>query len=86
MGGEGVRDRRRRLVVLGLSISTHSSKSEAQVTGGCRELQAVNLAPPSKAAHTQSPTHSSVKLKSREDVEELRDWLASAWDYMAMGK
>jgi hypothetical protein len=29
---------------------------------------------------------SSVALDNTEDVEELRDWLASAFDYMAMGK
>jgi lysosomal Pro-X carboxypeptidase len=30
-------------------------------------------------------TKSSVKLDSAADVEELRDWLAAAFDYMAMG-
>jgi lysosomal Pro-X carboxypeptidase len=24
-------------------------------------------------------------LGSSQDVQELRDWLANAWDYMAMG-
>lgn len=44
------------------------------------------LMPQPRAPAARRRPRSSVKLDDADDVDELRDWLASAFDYMAMGK
>ena len=65
------------------AVGCASKRLQAGTAAG--ELVKPSPPPQYNAPRPPNPP-SSVALDDSEDVEELRDWLASAFDYMAMGK